>query len=162
MIVCNSILLVTNQVIVVDAGFAEWFIKVALAIFIPLGFWALDFLAKVLGSLPVDDVGTDLCLFALSFSATTLLVSSTSRAFRLGVNNEAIVQVLIVIALIAMVLSFLLYMFALILIKPSRARLRPLWIQRLREKPQDWKVNLTVGLGLFTLIMQITLYIIFF
>jgi hypothetical protein len=114
---------------------------IALAILIPLAFWAFEVLVKVLGEFPVDDIGADLCLFGVSFNGSTMLAAAVSaRAYPAASGGIFVV-------------SLLLYMFAMILVSPKNFPY-PL-IQWLRP----WKVGLTVSLGFAALFVEIILYI---
>jgi succinate dehydrogenase hydrophobic anchor subunit len=111
----------------------------------------------VLGSIPTDDIGADLCLFGVSFNTTTLLVSTVSSAFKVGLKNPELANKFVAIAVTALVISLILYVFSLILIAPSRRKSYPRFIQMLRKK--SWRVKFTVIIGFFALAIQIAIYV---
>jgi hypothetical protein len=131
-------------------------VELSLAIVIPLAFWVFDILAKVLGALPTEDVGADLCLVGVSFNATTLLTS----LFYSGSLTEVDAKRLTAIYSTTLILSLVLYVFSLILIAPSAGRSYPALFSWLRGK--SWKVTLTVILGFIALSAEIGIFVDYF
>jgi hypothetical protein len=125
-------------------------LAIALGIVIPLLFWLFDTLVKVYGSIPVDDIGADLCLFAISFNVTTMVGSS------LGMGREGYAT----IAALALVVSLILYIFTLSIIAPRRRKKFPGVIQMFRNKPN--RITITVIIGFTTVLVQTTIYVLSF
>jgi hypothetical protein len=127
-------------------------IAVALAVFIPLGFWLFDVIVKLLGAFQTDDVGADLCLFGVSFSGSTLLASAMSSQ-----SARATAPLLSALTGGSLVISLIIYMFSMVLISPSPGLALPVGIRWLRNR--SWRVAFTVFLGFFTVAVEIALYV---
>jgi hypothetical protein len=109
------------------------------AIAVPILFWMLDTLIKVLGSFSVEDVGCDLCLIGITFNATTLLNSRFSQ-----------------VALLALAASFVFYVFSLAVVSPSRRNTWPkaiAWFRSLRNR-----ANVIIGGSILLLAWQVYLF----
>jgi|GEM_PF-6187246 glucan phosphoethanolaminetransferase (alkaline phosphatase superfamily) len=125
-----------------------------LGILIPLLFWLFDTLIKVYGSIPVDDIGADLCLFAVSFNITTIFISSVSSS--LGEIGEGYAT----IAALALIVSLILYVFTLTIIAPGKRKKYPSLIQKLRINPN--RVFITVVIGFTIVFTQTMIYVLSF
>jgi hypothetical protein len=132
-------------------------IALILAVFIPLGFWAFDIVVKVLGSIPTDDTGADLCLFGISFNVTTLLQTITSHIARPSEEIGPSIPPYVALSSAALVASLILYVFCLILIAPQSRQYPPI-IQKLRRNPRK-ALYITVVLGFLTVATEVALYI---
>lgn len=132
-------------------------VALALAIFIPLAFWLLDVLIKVLGAFKTDDVGSDLCLFGVSFNGSTLLTSAMSSSWAGASVSEDLTRFLSALTAGSLIVSLLMYVFSMILISPSRRRTFPRAISWLRSR--SWVVSFTVFLGFITIAIEIGLYV---
>jgi hypothetical protein len=129
-------------------------LALTLGIVIPLLFWLFDTLVKVYGSISIDDIGADLCLFAISFNVTTIFISSVGSS--LGAGREGYATV----AALALIVSLIFYIFTLSIIAPGRRKKFPNIIRVLRNNPN--KVAITVGIGFAIVLAQTTIYVLSF
>lgn len=141
-----------------NADFGVILFRLMLAFLIPVLFWMFDAIAKLLGSISIEDIGADLCLFGVSFNVTTLLISTTSTLLRSKDNTPDASDSIVVIALLALVVSLILYVFSLLLIAPTPQLSYPQWISRLIQRPQSWRVTLTIRIGIISSITQLAVY----
>jgi hypothetical protein len=128
-------------------------VELLLAVAIPLLFWVLDSLIKVLGQVSIEDVGADLCLFGVSFNVTTLL----TRAFKFTTQGRAEdVQWFTLVFALVLGASLILYVFAILLLTPT-SHVIPAPISWLRGK--TWKVKFTSFVGALALSGEIIIYL---
>lgn len=129
-------------------------IALALGVFIPVLFWFFDFIIKLLGNISTDDIGADLCLFAISFNFSTLFVSFV------GTSLNIVSQGYVAVALIALLISLIIYIFILLIITPRRSKKYPAVIQSLRNSSN--KKTITVVIGFVTVFAQTIFYVLSF
>ena len=124
------------------------------AVFVPLSFWLFDTLVKLLGSISIDDVGADLCLFAISFNATTLLTALAESA----ANASSLARdQLVAFTSIALVVSLLLYVTSVLVIAPPGSNTLPPPFPWIKSRP--WKVAFTVALGFVAVAVEVGVYV---
>jgi hypothetical protein len=131
--------------------------ELTIGIAIPLAFWVFDVLGKMIGGLQIDDIGADLCLLGLSFSATTLLLSLFSTAFEIKPQNEELIGQLAGTAAGALLISLIAYMFSLSLIATSSDETFPRLLRLIRDS--DWNVRVTVAIGFAVVAIQTVVYV---
>jgi predicted branched-subunit amino acid permease len=131
--------------------------ELTIGIDIPLAFWVFDVLGKMIGGLQIDDIGADLCLLGLSFSATTLLLSLFSTAFEIKPQNEELIGQLAGTAAGALLISLIAYMFSLSLIATSSDETFPRLLRLIRDS--DWNVRVTVAIGFAVVAIQTVVYV---
>jgi hypothetical protein len=111
----------------------------------------------MIGGLQIDDIGADLCLLGLSFSATTLLLSLFSTAFEIKPQNEELIGQLAGTAAGALLISLIAYMFSLSLIATSSDETFPRLLRLIRDS--DWNVRVTVAIGFAVVAIQTVVYV---
>jgi hypothetical protein len=129
----------------------------ALAVIVPLAFWGIDVLIKILGNISIDDAGSDLCLFAITFNATTLFQTATSSILLTPQPSYEYIQYFIPLFSILLITSIFFYLFSLIIISRSRRQNYPAFILILRQL--SWKETLTVIFGFISSSTGIGMYV---
>ena len=129
-------------------------ISLIAAVFVPLSFWLFDTLVKLLGSVSIEDVGADLCLFSVSFNATTLLGALAQAAAQ---RPPAAREEIAALASVALVTSLLLYVLSVLIIAPAGSQPLPkilMWLKSL-----SWKISLTVAFGFISTGVEVGVYV---